>query len=49
MGSGLNPDLIERSNLTPGQLAIWTGQRLHPDAPLYNMAFSFAIDGPVRA
>ena len=41
------PDLLERSNLTRSQLAIWTGQRLHPEAPLYNMAFAFRLHGRV--
>ncbi|MEM8963012.1 MAG: condensation domain-containing protein [Acidobacteriota bacterium] len=29
--------------LTPGQRQIWTGQTLHPDCPLYNMAFAFVF------
>ena len=32
-------------NLTNSQLLIWTGQALHPDAPLYNMVLSFTIEG----
>ncbi len=42
-------DLRRRSNLTQGQLLIWTGQQLHPVVPLYNMAFVFVIDGRIEA
>ncbi len=28
---------------------IWMGQKLHPDAPLYNMAITFFIDAPIQA
>ncbi len=35
------------SDLTQAQMLIWAGQQLHPDAPLYNMALAFRIDGPV--
>lgn len=35
--------LAERSNLTRGQLLIWMGQQLDPQAPLYNMALRFDI------
>ncbi len=31
--------------LTQSQLSIWTGQQLNPEAPLYNMAHSFDIEG----
>lgn len=31
--------------LTASQRAIWTGQRLQPDEPLYNMALAFRIHG----
>ena len=34
-------------NLTNSQLLIWTGQELHPEAPLYNMVLSFTIEGPL--
>lgn len=34
---------IVRSELTQSQLAIYTGQLLNPEAPLYNMAHSFEI------
>jgi amino acid adenylation domain-containing protein len=33
--------------LTRAQEALWASQRIHPQAPLYNMAFVFHIDGPV--
>ena len=36
-------------SLTASQLAIWTGQSLQPNEPLYNMALAFQIDGPVDA
>ncbi|MEM9142879.1 MAG: amino acid adenylation domain-containing protein, partial [Bacteroidota bacterium] len=34
---------IVMQGLTQGQLAIYAGQRLHPEVPLYNMAHSFEI------
>jgi amino acid adenylation domain-containing protein len=33
--------------LTPGQMLIWTGQSLAPDAPLYNMAWRTRLRGPL--
>jgi amino acid adenylation domain-containing protein/non-ribosomal peptide synthase protein (TIGR01720 family) len=33
--------------LTRSQLMIWTGQRLQPDDPLYNMVLSFRIGGAI--
>ncbi|REJ75574.1 MAG: amino acid adenylation domain-containing protein [Acidobacteria bacterium] len=33
--------------LTTSQMLIWTGARLYPDRPLYNMAYRFDIFGPV--
>jgi amino acid adenylation domain-containing protein/non-ribosomal peptide synthase protein (TIGR01720 family) len=39
-----NDELYE---LTRSQLSIWTGQRLQPGEPLYNMILSFEIRGPV--
>jgi amino acid adenylation domain-containing protein len=33
--------------LTRAQEALWASQRIHPQAPLYNMAFVFHIDGSV--
>ena len=47
MAKHTTADLEERSNLTNGQLLIWTGQQLHPAAPLYNMAFRFRIPAPL--
>ncbi|NNE45365.1 MAG: amino acid adenylation domain-containing protein [Rhodothermales bacterium] len=35
------------SNLTTGQFLMWMGQKLHPDAPLYNMVHAFEINGPL--
>ncbi|MEO1132516.1 MAG: amino acid adenylation domain-containing protein [Cyanobacteria bacterium J06639_1] len=40
-------DLASKSNLTVAQLMLWLGQKLNPDEPLYNMAFSFTIQGEV--
>ena len=37
----------EFSDLTASQLAIWTGQELQPDEPLYNMALAFWVDGHI--
>lgn len=34
-------------NLTRSQLLLWAGQRLSPDAPLYNMALAFAIESAI--
>jgi non-ribosomal peptide synthetase component F len=31
------------SNLTRNQLLIWTGQKLRPDAPIYNVTYTFNI------
>ena len=36
--------LARHSNLTQGQRLIWTGQRLDPDVPLYNMGMKFVIE-----
>ena len=33
------------SPLTRAQEALWASQQMHPDVPLYNMAFVFHIDG----
>lgn len=35
------------SDLSRSQLLIWTGQGLHPEAPLYNMVLTFEIDGAI--
>jgi amino acid adenylation domain-containing protein len=37
------------SALTPGEMLIWTGQRLEPEAPLYNMALALDIAGTIDA
>ncbi len=37
-------DRFAESELTQGQLLIWSGQRLEPDNPLYNMAFTFRVE-----
>ena len=34
--------------LTAGQLSLWTGQKMNPDAPLYNTACSYDILGPIN-
>jgi len=36
------------SALTKSQLSLWTGQKLNPEAPLYNMAHSFDIEGALK-
>ncbi|MGB3149317.1 MAG: amino acid adenylation domain-containing protein, partial [Maribacter sp.] len=33
--------------LTQSQLSLWTGQKLNPNVPLYNMAHSFDISGNI--
>lgn len=35
------------SPLTQSQLSLWTGQKLNPEVPLYNMAHSFDIQGTI--
>ncbi len=37
------------SNLTQAQYAIWLGQMLRPDTPLYNMCLAFDIEGELDA
>ena len=37
--------LFERANLTRAQFLIWTGQKLNPGVPLYNMALAYTIEG----
>jgi amino acid adenylation domain-containing protein len=41
-------DKIDSSNLTSSQFQIWTGQKLNPDLPLYNMALAFYIQGELK-
>ena len=43
----MNSSPIPSSNLTTTQQRIWAGQRLYPNAPLYNMALAISVDGPV--
>ena len=33
--------------LTAAQYPLWVGQLLHPEAPLYNMAFALDVRGPL--
>jgi amino acid adenylation domain-containing protein/non-ribosomal peptide synthase protein (TIGR01720 family) len=40
-------ELCRRSNLTKHQFLMWTGQKLHPEAPIYNCTFLFTIEGAV--
>jgi amino acid adenylation domain-containing protein/non-ribosomal peptide synthase protein (TIGR01720 family) len=47
MERGPRTDPLERSNLTKGQRLLWLGQQLQPHVPLYNMAFTFVIEGAV--
>ncbi len=39
--------IAEKSNLTTSQLLLWLGQKLNPDKPLYNMVFTFTIEGNI--
>ena len=41
------PATAEPFGLTNAQKALWASQMLHPDTPLYNMAFAWTIDGAV--
>ena len=34
-----------KSKLTASQMSLWVGQKLHPDAPLYNTAATYKISG----
>ncbi len=34
--------------LTQSQLSLWTGQRMHPDAPLHNVVYTFDISGDLN-
>ena len=38
----------ESPSLTHSQTQIWIGQRLHPESPLYNMAFAFVFPMEIR-
>lgn len=48
MNTHTNSDVEQLSNLTRGQLQIWTGQQLDPAAPLYNMALCFSIQASIE-
>ncbi|MEM9748021.1 MAG: condensation domain-containing protein, partial [Actinomycetota bacterium] len=44
---GIRPAVVATRPLTATQRALWTSQRLDPDAPLANMGDRFRIDGPL--
>ncbi len=54
MSSHQAPQTVAAANaadetaLTWSQELLWTGQRLHPESPLYNMALAFEIDGAIN-
>ncbi|MDQ8185696.1 amino acid adenylation domain-containing protein [Pelagicoccus sp. SDUM812002] len=37
----------KESGFTHSQLQIWTGQKIHPKSPLYNMTFAIVIEGEI--
>ena len=41
-------EMAARSNLTRSQFLIWLGQKLHANAPLYNMVHTFTIHGRIE-
>lgn len=43
--SGWLDEAERQSNLTRSQYLIWTGQRIAPERPLYNMIFTFRLQG----
>lgn len=45
--SGSRPGQGRPRDLTWSQRLLWTGQALHPETPLYNMALAFDIQGPL--
>ena len=49
MDVSISKDVLHQTNLTRSQYAIWLGQKLNPDAPLYNMAVAFDIKGSIDA
>ncbi|MHC5027896.1 MAG: condensation domain-containing protein, partial [Planctomycetota bacterium] len=49
MHSGSRTESEGPADLTGAQHLLWTGQQLHPDVPLYNMAFTFEIEGQLDA
>ena len=40
-------DLYRNSNLTPHQLLVWLGQKLHPESPIYNVTVAFSLLGKI--
>ncbi len=44
----MNQSASEGPKPTHSQTQIWVGQRLHPESPLYNMAFSFIFPTELR-
>ena len=40
-------DVYENSNLTKNQLLIWTGQKLYPDVPIYNVVNAINLTGNI--
>ena len=40
---------LSGENLSAAQKQIWAGQQIYPQVPLYNMALSFRIRGPLNA
>ena len=47
MISNTHGELLESSNLTQNQFLMWMGQQQSPEVPLYNMVFTFTIDGEI--
>ena len=47
MTAGVSSRMAFANELTVGERLIWAGQRLEPDAPLYNMALAFDVSGPL--
>ncbi|MCP4996507.1 MAG: amino acid adenylation domain-containing protein, partial [Gammaproteobacteria bacterium] len=41
-------DMLDRTNLTRGQLHLWLGQQLHPETSLYTLACAAMILGDVQ-
>jgi amino acid adenylation domain-containing protein len=40
---------LDGAAITHSQKQIWIGQKLHPECPLYNMAFAFLFEAELRA
>ena len=45
----IGPRPEPRVELTRTQAQIWTSQRLHPEAPLANMAYRIRLSGEITA